>query len=207
MKQRHHLIALMLIASGMVLAAFALSNPWFELGFIGYTDRIEGGIYTGEYRCFPTYFEFHDAGYHSTPGSSPWYGGIAEYRDLMSIMGYLTVSTVMTSMAFLALLISNKRHLAIALGAVSAGLALTACLYFALEVGGAVSIYDSGEASQDIPDSFAGAATDTSGTDWTWGPAPGWGIMMFAGVSILAATVYEALADIKASTTLEDSKK
>jgi hypothetical protein len=206
-QQRHDLIVVMLIASGMTLAAFALSNPWFELDFTGYTDRLEGGIYTGEYRCFPTYFEFHDVGYHTSPGNSPWYGGIAEYNNLMSIMGYLTVSTVMTSMAFLALLIADKRHLAIALGALSSGIALSACLYYALKVGDAVSIYDSGEIPYDIPGSFAGAATDSSGIEWTWGPAPGWGMMVFAGASILAAAVYEVFADLKASTTLEGRKE
>ncbi len=194
------LVVVMLIASGMVLAAFALSNPWFILDFTGYSDRIEGGMYTGEYRCYPTYFEYVDPGYHATPGSSPWHGGIGEYNDLMSVMGYLTVSTILTSMAFLALSTADRRREAIVLGAISGGLALAACLYFALKVGGAVSIYGSGEVP-DIPGSFAGAATDTSGTNWTWGPAPGWGLMAFAGVSILVAAVYESFQESKAPAT------
>jgi len=177
----------MMAVVGIILAVSSLSLPWFKLDFTGYTDRLEGGLYKGEYTCYPNFFVFDDLGYSTSPHYQPWDGGISEYRTLMTIEASLVGLMALTSLLFLGALLYDRRSASIVIGALSAGTAIAAAAYFALKVGDAVSIYQLSPSGPDIPNGFISSGTDIGGTDWSWGPATGW-VLMAVSASITSVT-------------------
>ena len=183
----------MLIAAGIALAALSFGFPWFRLDFVGYTDMLESGSYKGGYDCYPEYFVFVDKGDHSTPGTSPWHGGIDHYEDLMDVEMGIGCVAILLSVSFMWAVLVGRRRTSLVLGSLAVGAALIAVAFFAFEAGESISIYTPDSPYPDIPKGFVGSETDIDGTDWSWGPSTGWAVLVLSAAMSVIALINQAI--------------
>lgn len=197
----HERFTVLLIAAGIALVALSFGFPWFRLDFVGYTDLLESGSYSGGYDCYATYFAFIDKGDHSIPAHSPWHGGVDDFENLMDIELGLAFVAILTLLSFMWAVLIGSRRKSLILGSIAAGVALLAVVVFAFAAGDSISVYSFDPTNDEIPRGFFGSGTDDSGTDWTWGPSTGWAVMVLSTAMIVIAVANQALLVRGANST------
>jgi len=176
---RHREIVVLLTATGIVLVAFSLTSPWFNLTTANISEPPGFSYAKSHYEFYTDFYRWNS---FPSSGLSSAYDQFGALASLMSLVKDVMLTWLILSLVFLGLTLANSRGPCIGVGLIMVAAMALAVAAFAIGAAGAISAEQGmgGPVFPHLGGFFGSMISGGGAVSVSWGPSLGWFLALVA---------------------------